>query len=165
METPNFDPDQAMSDLERPLRGLHPLAPALSRDRMLFEAGRAAGRAQGRNRRLAATSTLAALVVGLGGLLAREHTQRQSLERALAARVTEQVPTVVAAKPVPPTVVVAASEPPEVSPYSYLAMSRRAQSGHLDDWTPLPVNSPSRGDAERGVRPLSVRDLREALDL
>jgi hypothetical protein len=155
MEPPILDPDPTMNDPEHPLNALRPLAPALSRDRMLFEAGRATGRAQGRNRWFAATATLSTLIVALGGLLAREHTHRQSLERTLASRVTEHAPTVV----------VVASIPPEASPYSYLAMSRRAQSGHLDDWTRFPVSSPTRGDAKRRARPLSVRDLGEALDL
>ncbi|WZP00825.1 hypothetical protein EP7_002479 [Isosphaeraceae bacterium EP7] len=165
MEPSNFDPERDLSHLERPLEGLHPQAPALTRDRMLFEAGRATGRDQGRNRWLTATATLAFLVVGLSGLLAREHTQRQSLERTLAARLSEHVPTVLADKPTPPGLVVAASKPPEASPYSYLALSRRAQSGRLDDWPTNSATLPSGGRAERRPAPLKVRDSAESLNL
>lgn len=160
MDTTGFGDEQGLSELERPLEGLCPAPLAASaRDRMLFEAGRAAG--ESRRRRWAATAAaLAAVSVGLGGLLAREREQRRGLEVLLAERDRAPAAPVEVAPTSPDTVVAVA----EVSPDSYRALSLRISNGGLDELaSSAPRQSPSGAPAPPMI-PLRARDARGPLD-
>jgi hypothetical protein len=66
----------AERELERALGALSPARPALNRERVLFEAGRAVGDAAGRRRLFAWRTAAAVLLVGLGLALAMEAEPR-----------------------------------------------------------------------------------------
>ncbi len=80
IEHPDHDPEIDLSAVERRLAAWRPAAGGLDRDRMLYEAGRNAARADGRVQswRLA-TAALVLMAVGLGGMLARERSQRRGI--------------------------------------------------------------------------------------
>jgi hypothetical protein len=133
---PDRIPQDDLTDLERRLTALRPTAQALDRDRMLFEAGRASARGEGRAWVLSAAAS-ALMVVGLGVALARERSRALGLERDLiaAGEVPAAPPIAVTAAPREP------SPPVEVAPDSYLALSRRALAG-LDDLPAAPPHPP-----------------------
>ena len=83
METPDRFPQDDLSKLERRLAGWTPTAARSGRDRILFEAGVAAGR---RQMRWPMASVLVTLAVGSGGWTFYEHSERKILERALVER-------------------------------------------------------------------------------
>jgi hypothetical protein len=166
-----------LTALERRLSAWRPAAVAIDRDRLLYDAGRAAAEGSGRPWRLA-TAALLLVSMGLGAalihqrsmlagariLLARERSQRLWLETATAGR---------AAPPAPAPAALAASgaiEPP--SPSSYLALSARIAEG-LDDLTPRgsgtdPAASRSAPDPANDAGrpdPLRPQDIRRVLDL
>ena len=67
---------------------------------MLFEAGRASARAEARAKVWpSAALGLAMLLMGLGGLFARERSRRLALETVLAARPPAQAPVLAATPP------------------------------------------------------------------
>ena len=84
MDTTGFDPDGNLNELEEPLAALRPLTGNLSRDRMLFEAGRASALAVARRRFLMFSSAGMVVLVGLGLSLVRERSRRQAFEVAFA---------------------------------------------------------------------------------
>jgi hypothetical protein len=126
---PDRIPQDDLTDLERRLAALRPTARGLDRDRMLFEAGRASARAEGRIWVLSAAAS-ALVVVGLGVALARERSRALGLERAVAAT-----------RPTSPPITSPPVAPIEVAPDSYLALSRRALAG-LDDLPVTPSHPP-----------------------
>jgi hypothetical protein len=163
-----------LTALERRLSGWRPSAGSLDRDRMLYDAGRAAAGAGARPWRLMAASLLLA-TLGLTALLAHEHSslgrerallaheraQRQELETALAARTGPSTATATE---------YAAAEPP--APSSYLVLTARLVAGVDDPAPPHVIDDPERGAPapapERGpARPSPFRpqDLRRVLDL
>jgi len=155
---PRGDLNRDPADLERRLARLRPAAGGLDRDRMLYEAGRAAARADSRTR-LASAAAMAMAIgcVGLGGLLARERGHRLDLERALAdTRPREPDPGRLA--PSPP---VPAARP---GPDSYLALTRRALVAGLDD-PPGPVEPRRFGSPIPPEPPLRVRGAAAPIDL
>ena len=144
------------AELGRRLSRLRPAAAGLDRDRMLYEAGRAAARADLRGRAwLASTAALALACAALGGLLARERGHRLDLERALAATR--------AAAPEPrrfdPPPFLAARPAPD----SYLALTRRALADGLDE--PPPREAPRLGPTIAPTQPLRVRGPGGPVDL
>lgn len=170
-----------LSALEQRLAAWQPAEGALDRDRMLYEAGRAAAAAsRARSWQIGAAAMFFALA-GLGGLLAVEHTQLvrerallaqerarlNEVETALTARLgtTQPVPMIPAPlAPIPP------AEPP--APDSYLALtSRLARDGTAISWPddaprPAPEQPPNR-PAEPSPRPvpLGPDDVRRILEL
>ena len=120
--------DADLTPLARRLAGWTPSAVAAGRDRLLYEAGVAAGRRQA-GRRWAAV--VLALAVGGGGWTLHEQGVRSRLELALAKRSRAlEFPRPV--RLLPPQV--APSSPKPLAPTSYLALSR-----HLDT---LGMNAP-----------------------
>lgn len=143
MDTPGFDPAEPLDEPNTPLTRLRPIAADLSRDRMLYEAGRAAGRRAAGRRDLAVLSVmLCAAIAGSGGLVIRERSGRLAAERELAA--TRKEPSLPTAAPLRP-------EPIVISPDSYLALSRQIEPGGLAELTP-PAESirPGAGGASPG---------------
>ena len=158
-----------LSALERRLAAWRPATGALDRDRMLYNAGRAAAAAGARTWRLASAALLLA-TTGLGGLLfqqrsllARERAERIELAARLAAPAT--APAALA-----PPVESAAPGPP--APGSYLALTARLAEG-VDFGSPpegggdREPRMPSPPSWEPATRPVPLRpiDLQRVLDL
>jgi hypothetical protein len=162
MDTPEPGLTREMNEPEQTLARLRPVSGGLNRDRVLFEAGRAAGRTEARHRLLIATSaSLLVALIGSGGLFVRERAHRLSLELELAARLNEQTSR-------PAGVVQPELLPPaDISPNSYLALSRHIQPGGLDEPSP-PFGGAGPGYPIKNsapIVPLGIRDTQRALDL
>jgi hypothetical protein len=167
--------------LEHRLVAWRPLAGTLDRDRMLYDAGRAAA-ADGhvRSWRLATAAWLL-VTVGLGGLLvhqwsllerersllAQEQSPRMALETTLAARTG---PLQQSAPAPSPTSAAPAIEP--LAPTSYFALTSRLARGDRNLSSPdlerepgphRPTVGPSEAIPHPG--PLQPRDLQRVLDL
>src|SRR5262245_25425879 len=166
MDTPDRLSRGDLTDLERRLSGWTPSAGALDRDRMLFEAGRAAARSETRGRLTTALAAgLAAVSVGLGGWAVRESTQRRALELALADR-SRALEVVLAERSFPP-------EPDQIpvaalTPESYLVLTHRLATVDLDELKAPPappVHGRSAASPGRSLTPLSARRPGDLLDL
>jgi hypothetical protein len=162
MDTPEPGSAREINELEAMLAPLRPVAANLSRDRMLFEAGRASAQFDARHRFLIATSTsLLVALIGAGGLLVHEQTRRHDLEIELGARNHEL--TSPWADAVQPELLPRS----EISPSSYLALSRHIQPGGMDDTSPV-VEGNGAGDPAKDLAPsvpIRIRDTQQALDL
>jgi hypothetical protein len=182
METDIPDREPDLTELERRLAAWRPAAGTLDRDRMLYEAGRAA--AGGSRPWRLATAALLLVSLALGGvaaqqrsrldhdraLLAHEHARRLELETALAiasdgSRTSAPDPAL-AADFLP-------SGPP--APGSYLALTARLADGFEEatwpgaaavDREPAP-NRPGPAPATATWRPAPLRtqDVQRILDL
>lgn len=163
MPTPDPFPRDELNDLERRLSGWAPAPPSSGRDRMLFEAGRAAARSEARVRLTASlAATLAAVSVGLGGWAVHERTRRQAAESALAERPrVREAATVVEHPPDAPPIV-------EPGSASYLALTHRLATVGLDGPEPSgspPVAAPRPAGQGRPLTPLSTRRPEGLMDL
>jgi hypothetical protein len=174
----DIDKPDYETDHERDLRALEaraaawrPSRGALDRDRMLFEAGHAAARAEARawSWRLA-TAALALVSAGLGGALVQERTMRRALE-VKAAYTAPAIPSAAsrALAASPHETSTPALEPP--GPSSYFALTVRLDQGLRDlsspdlDFEPephRPMRGPSGTDSDPGsVRPLDTQHVLE----
>jgi hypothetical protein len=162
MDTPEPGPAREINELEATLAPLRPVAANLSRDRMLFEAGRASAGFDARHRFLIATSTsLLIALIGAGGLLVHERARRHGLEIELGARHHE--PTSPWTDAVEPELLPRS----EISPTSYLALSRHIQPGGMDDTSSI-VEGDGPGHPATDLAPtvpIRIRDTQRALDL
>jgi hypothetical protein len=153
MDTAEHGPEGDLTDLERRLTLWRPAPVVLDRDRMLFEAGRAAGRSEARLRAgLLSTAALALVAAGLGVPLVRERAQRHALEVRIA-RQSIAAPAPSMPEPAPPPIAI---EP--FAPESYLALTHRMLDGGLDD---APGSAPGMPPEPSPTRPeptLRVRD-------
>ena len=140
-------PDSEPSPVERRLAAWRPAGVAGSRDRMLFEAGRASAR-PGRLWRASAL-ILAVASLGLGGQLVRERSRRSAVEAELAAFLSAQPTPQLAVQPTPPPLDL---EPLQLAPSSYLMLTARLRSGNLDEPTP-DVAEPARPEPAAPNRP------------
>jgi hypothetical protein len=181
IDKPNREIDHDLTAMEQRLAAWRPSPGALDRDRMLYDAGRAAAMAESRIRawRLA-TAALALISLGLGGLLAHERSllareqallalersQRPALESALAARTG----TTERASPAPAPRDSLPAEP--LAPTSYFVLTSRfaRSAGDLSSLdvesepdTHRPVTRPSETLPAPG--PLRPGDVRRVLDL
>lgn len=174
-------PRDDLTGLERRLAAWRPSAGGLDRDRLLYEAGRAAARSEaGARLRLAMGSVAAAAIVavGLGGWLAVERGRRQALELALSrpggeshgqavepGRMPEPEPPVVRG---PRLADAPAPEAAPPSPGSYLALTRHALADAAGPGSSgAATDAPGDGPRERTARPatLRVRGSEGRLDL
>jgi hypothetical protein len=165
----NEDRTEPLSDLEHRLRAWQPSSGGLDRDRMLFEAGRAAaGRTvPGGSVRLWKLATAAAVLaaLGLGQGWRTERLHRQAVELSLAAEMPRPFSTERARAASPPR-----PQPPvtPIDPSSYLALARRA-----DPPGPAPLPGPSGGTSGQPIDsggvssppPLRPHDLDRVLSL
>jgi hypothetical protein len=161
MNAPDHDP----SGFERRLASWLPAASALDRDRMLFEAGRASARAESRGKVWPSAAVgLALLLVGLGGLFARERTRRLALETVLVARPPVQAPAL-ALTPPPVAPPVLGAE--RLGPSSYFVLTTRLASGELDFPPVSPEHVAERPPRRTAPQPptLRPRGFERALDL
>jgi len=169
-----------MKALEHRLAAWQPAAGALDRDRMLYEAGRSAARADSHTQawRLTAAALLL-LLIGSGGLmarqrsllaqqeylLARERSQRSALETTLAAQI----------RSVPPEIGQRPGQPFPVGPFdptSYFVLASHHSQGVAEPSWPdagMPADE-HRREAKPAVSlptatPLRPRDLDRIFDL
>jgi hypothetical protein len=176
--------DPELSALEQRLAAWRPSPGALDRDRMLYDAGRAAARAENRLQswRLA-TAALLVISIGLGGLLvyqrslrlldrdllAQEQARRHALETALAAgdRPLEPAPGISAPA-------VQATSIQRLPPTSYFILTARLTRSGQDlsapdlDFEPEPQrpgSHPSEMMPRPGPRQLQPGDIRRVLEL
>lgn len=164
----NHHSNDLTTALEARLRGWKPKAPALDHDRLMFEAGRAAARAEQSSRLRLVAGSLSAMMLfaclGLGGLYARERDRAIELALALKAqrdRATPLAPLPVV--PVAPDVRLVSGKP---DPSSYLAISRRAErleAGRTRDTGPTEANGGR--SAEGTWTPLRGRDASRFFEL
>lgn len=145
-------PADDLNALADRLRGWKPSAGALAHDRLIFEAGRAAGLAEARNsfRRRFWPPAMAASLLLAAGLFMTRHPDRVE----------------VAQVPQPPRPVVESPPIPPLDPNSYLALSRQIAAGGL-----VPVrHDPARSESDPSTSadrppPLRARDLNHLLNL
>ncbi len=157
-----MNPPDNLDPLSQRLAAWSPAPVRSGRDRILFEAGVAAGQRQTR-RQMAAI--LIPLLVGSGGWIWHERTERQRVELVLIERSSGPSPTVTrtdgpAPRPIEQSVAAA--------PFSYVALSQRVQADGLDFPHPVsPTSNPDRSPTRVGVvlTPLSSRRVAELADL
>lgn len=137
--------DSDLSALERWLGSWRPVPGVIDRDRLLFETGRAAGRA-GSWGRLGwlASACLALVAFGLGSLLVRERGNRHALEVRLAARSHPSAPAGEVACPTK-----------ALDPESYFVLTRRMLGSGTDEVMPIAARQPPDRRPEPSEPPLS----------
>ncbi len=166
-----FNPDEDhLSPLEERLRSWVPSAGGLDRDRMLFEAGRAA--VQGPSRagtsgRLWKYATAASVLLALGLRIAwhNERSQRRALELTIARQAPP--PALVST---PDLMTERQEEETNVDPSSYLALVRQLR--RLEDATNLEPQRTAPGTVQRvraadppQTAPLRPRDWDRVISL
>jgi hypothetical protein len=150
--------EENLSALEQRLGSWRPIpaSGAVNRDRLVFEAGRAAAGA-GAWRRIGwcSNACLALVALGLGGLLARERGDRQALEATLAARASAP-----ASAAMPPVVA--------LEPDSYFVLTHHILAAGANDSMPIVSDQPpDRRPAppEPPLSPLRARRREGPVDL
>ncbi len=150
MDPTGIDRPENLSGIEHLLGRLGPAPVAIDRDRLLFEAGRAAGRAETRQVGLrVACAALALVTVGLAGL---SWTQHRALRDAVVAESRSQDN--------PSTVILADRRSPP-DPTSYIAL-RQNPDAPIASIPPGVQGSARIPSAEPGT--LTVRDAARVLD-
>jgi hypothetical protein len=146
-------PADDLNALADRLRGWQPSTGGLDRDRLIFEAGRAAGLAEARasfHRRFWPLAMAASLLLATGLFMTRHP------EPVEVAEVSPQPPRpIVVSPPIPP-----------IDPNSYLALTRQIAAGGLD---PIRRDSP-RPESDPSISvdrppPLRARDIDRLLNL
>jgi hypothetical protein len=167
----NSDQDR-VNDLEQRLRSWVPAAGALDRDRMLFEAGRAAAGAAVRARRISqwwkfAAAGAAVLAMGLGLAWQNERRERLALQLDIA-RLTKPAPAPVAST----SVMMAEEHQRAVAPdrWSYLTLVRqvsRIEQGESLESTSTEPTTTEKVEPTRSLRnaPLRPRDIERVIAL
>jgi len=171
---------ETVKSLEQRLAAWRPSAGALHRDRMLYDAGRAAARADGSILvwRLA-TAALLFLSVALSGLLARQTSllvRERSLlarERAEQRRMGTSATLIASTRPEEPSGLSDGSTGVmPFAPASYFVLTSRLVAGELDaswrqtDGVSAPVHADRRQSEETPApAPLRTRDVNRVLDL
>jgi hypothetical protein len=185
MDTAGFDFGADLNELEEPLSGLMPVTGGLSRERMLFQAGRASAQAESRGPFLIFVAAALVVVVGLGMLSFAERSRRHALEVVIAGLEQRQSlregkpsgepqfdrglgrslarPPVSSSSFVPPVSIISN----DASPYSYRALSLLENPGVEQERRPraAAVQSarPSTAAAAEQA-PLRVRDTGKLLE-
>lgn len=136
------DEAHELNNLEGALRALKPASPALERDRLMFEAGKAAGSGPGW---LWPTATAAALLVALG--LSATLFLREPPERVVYVKVSEPPPV-----PEPIAIEIEPTKPAPPTRLAYLSLRERVLRDGVDGLPP-PTAVPSTKP------PLTVKDL------
>jgi hypothetical protein len=153
MDTHKPGPEGELTDLERRLTHWRPATENLDRDRMFFEAGRAAARAEVRAwTGFASTAALALVAAGLGVLLVGERARRQALEVRIAQQENAKAPAL--PEPLSPPIVAQT-----LSPDSYLALTHRLQTVGLDEAMAPDSGSPPDHSPAIPEPTLRVRDV------
>lgn len=145
-------PADDLNALADRLRGWQPSAGGLDRDRLIFEAGRAAGLAEARtsfHKRFWPLAMAASLLLAAGFFMTRQP------ERVEVAKAPQPPGPAVEIPPIPPT-----------DPNSYLALSRQIAAGGLDPIRHDPARTaPDPSISVDRPSPLRARDLDRLLNL
>jgi hypothetical protein len=145
-------PADDLNTLADRLRGWQPSAGGLDRDRLIFEAGRAAGLAEARvsfHKRFWPLACAASLLLAAGFFMTRQP------ERVEVAEAPQPIRPIVEGLPISP-----------IDPNSYLALSRQIAADGLD-----PIRrDPARSESDPSISadrpsPLRARDLDRLLNL
>ncbi len=171
IEHPEIERELEMTDVERRLAAWRPATSSLDRDRMLYDAGRAAARADGLSGswRLA-TAAVALVAALLGGLLANERSHSLTLAASLASASGTKPQPRTGEIELPATGKTRPIEP--FAPSSYFALSARFSRGNPATSSPdvefeREHYRPAGGQFELlpQERPLQPRDQNRVLDL
>lgn len=168
MDTPAPFPQDELNETERRLAGWSPAAPMLNRDRMLFEAGRAAARTEARGRlAMIVAADFAVLAIAIGVWALREDAARKRLELALAehSQLLNAVSATQVAAPVPGPVPPAVPAPARDS---YLALTHRLANDGLDETVTAPprsIQDEHPASPRRTPTPLNSRTPGDSIDL
>jgi hypothetical protein len=155
MDASETDPESHLNDLELRLGRWQPTSGGLSRDRLIFEAGRAAARAEAWTKLpLLTTAVLALVAAGLGTMLVRERGERHALVAQIARLSTP--PNRVA-----PTIEATSSEVVirTPAPESYLALTHHRPADDLDGISFERTVVPRQDGSPRSEPTLRVRGL------
>ena len=160
---PPMNPSDDLEPLAQRLATWRPAPVPSGRDRILYEAGVAAGRRQARWQ-LAAI--VLPLLVGSTGWIWHERTERHRVELALTERTP--APTVLTRHEPAPTPLLRPVVPPD--PMSYLILSHRLNANVWDRFDPIEPHSGHVTPANQAVSrpiltPLSGRNPQEFADL
>ena len=147
-------PENELTDLERRLTRWQPTAAGLNRDRVMYESGRAAARADVKaSAALFATAAVVIVSAVLGTMLVRERAARNALEGQIARLGP------------PPGRITTPIEPPDShfvlrapEPESYLALTHRGRTDQLDD-VPFERPAPAHGRSPEFEPPLRMRNV------
>lgn len=170
-EHPEIEREFDLTEVERRLAAWRPATGALNRDRLLYDAGRAAARADGQSGSWRpATVALALVAALLGGLLANERSRCLKLETSLASASGTRPPQRRGEIELPAAGTAPAIEP--FAPSSYFALSQQfsrriagtsAPDGEFEPEHHRPAGG--RLDLLPQERPLQPRDQHRLLDL
>jgi hypothetical protein len=165
MDTPAPFPQDELNETERRLAGWSPAAPGVGRDRMLFEAGRAAARAEVRGRiAMIIAADFAVLAIAIV-VWARENAVRERLAVALAlqSQFLNTLSTTQIAAPVPGPVLPPAPVPARDS---YLALTHRLANDGLDETAPSrSIQAEHPASPRRTLTPLNSRTPGDSIEL
>ncbi len=162
MNPPDRPSPDDVSNLERRLAGWTPAPASSGRDRILFEAGVAAGR---RQMRWPMAAVLVALAVWSGGWMFHERSERRILERALVER-SQALEVALAKRQVDRQPDLAL--PVAASPTSYLGWNHSLETSGVDPpETALLPSSLAQFPASIGpvLTPLNARSVGELVGL
>lgn len=157
-----MNPPDNLDALAHRLAAWTPTPVSSGRDRMLFEAGVATGRRQVRGRLAAAA---VALIIGSGGWIWHERTERHRLELTLIQRTSAQIPTFAAT---PSLVKLPIVNPLTAGPFSYVALRQRFLTNGPDLPNPVAfVPHADRSPAHDGpmLTPFSSRRATDLAEL
>jgi hypothetical protein len=166
MDFDKSEPDREndLTALERRLAAWRPATGAVDRDRMLYDAGWAAARAEHRAHiwRLATAASFV-VIVTLGGLLAHERSQRRALAMSVAARRGPARPLA----PIPLITQTPALEPLAPSSYFVLTAQLAASDQEVPALAARNQVKPTKPDPPPfpDPPPLRTRDFHRILDL
>jgi hypothetical protein len=157
MDTPEHDSRQDLSEVEKRLAAWRSAPAALDRDRLLYEAGRAAARSESRSRlSLSAAACLGVATLVLGGQYVRERERGDTLERRLAS---------LTAPPVVPSPAI--SQPASLAPVadSYWTLSRNMPALLFEDTRSSSAPTPGGRLSAPAAVPLTPLGTQSTSDL
>ncbi len=171
IEHSEIERELEMTEVERRLAAWRPATGSLDRDQVLYDAGRAAARADGVGRSWrVATVALVLVAALLGGLLANERSRCLKLETSLASASGTKPPPQAGEIELPASDKTPAIEP--FAPSSYFVLSARFSRGNPGTSSPdtefeLDNHRRARGRLELlpQERPLQPTDQHRVLDL
>ncbi len=147
-------PEGPLNDLERRLAGWSPSAPRLDRDRMLFEAGRAAARAESAVRWRVASALAVLLVAANVAAMVRIVGRPGAVRDVIVTKAPEP-----ASEPIRPLPIA------EPDPSSYLRLTQQWRSGPSDAQPAPPPTVRTPSNPEPPLSPLSARRPGGLVDL
>lgn len=167
MFTNEPDRQEPINEIENRLALWKPAATALDRDTLLYEAGRAAGRAEMRSHIVhgSLACSLIAIVV-LGGTLVRDRPRNDAIKPNRGGAIIIESATNAAPNPDAIAIDRGWEPAPILSTDSYLALSRAAGSGGFESAPrPNPSESSTRSNSTDYASPPTLNARSSSLDL